>query len=91
MNTIDTQGLRNAEAAWLRESRRYLRMARFCASGGLLPTNPLHCQREAERLRNVALSIRMERETGVPHCSCSNPPHKRTDPPSTTCHFGGRW
>jgi hypothetical protein len=65
-----TQELRNAEAHWLRLARQYERRARVMHSKcSLLPENPHYYQKEGFRFRNVARSLRMQRETGVYHCA----------------------
>lgn len=71
--------LENAAKAWDSEADREDRWADFLESGKathqILPESPNGYRGRAQEYRNVALSLRMEIETGRPHCPCKNPPH----------------
>ena len=36
-----------------------------------------HLMDDEKRYRNVALALKLELETGIQHCSCTTPPHKK--------------
>lgn len=50
-------------------------------SQAIAPFNPSLAREaagEAMEARGVVSALRMEQSTGIPHCSCKNPPHPVT-------------
>jgi len=62
-----------AEEEWNELAERKARYAQAVA--GIDAHAAKWAAKESLEAANVAMSFKLERETGVPHCSCKTPPH----------------